>query len=118
MIKKILFAWLGNTDLRAAEANGAEGLGPVAEAVKERGYPCVRLLCNYGRKKSAGYTKWFHGRFPDVDFSVIHADLEIPTDFSGIYENAVRVLEKEGKAPGELEFTFHISPGTPAMAAI
>lgn len=52
MIKKILFAWLGNTDLRAAEANGAEGLGPVAEAVKERGYPCVRLLCNYGRKKA------------------------------------------------------------------
>lgn len=118
MKQKKLFAWLGNTDLKAAEAGGTEGLGPVAEAVLERKFPFVRLLCNYSKRKSSSYAKWFRSRFPDTDIKVIHVDLVTPTDFSGIYENAVGLLEKERAASDDAEFTFHISPGTPAMAAV
>ncbi len=118
MKRKVLFAWLGNTDLRAAEANGSDGLGPVAEAVREKPFDAVNLLCNYSRKKSNGYAKWFREVYPGVPLAVTHADLVSPTDFSGIYENAVLLLQKEKNTFPDAEFTFHISPGTPAMAAI
>lgn len=70
------------------------------------------------QKKSNGYAKWFREKFPRIPLSVTHADLLTPTDFSGIYENAVQILEKERNESPDAEFTFHISPGTPAMAAI
>lgn len=117
-MENMLFAWIGNTDLQSAEKMGAGGLGPIAEAVKERDFTKITLLSNYSIRRNNVYIKWFRSRFPDVDFSVIHADLKTPTDFSGIYESAVTVLEKEESGRGKLEFTFHISPGTPAMAAI
>ncbi len=118
MTGKILFAWLGNTDLKAAEEDGKAGFGPVAEAVKEKKFSYVRLLCNYGKRKSGGYVKWFRTLFPDTDISVIQSDITTPMDFSGIYESAVKILERERKRNSNAEFVFHISPGTPAMAAI
>ncbi len=118
MAKGILFAWLGNTDLKSAEEDGTGGLGPVAEAVKERNFDAVKLLCNYSRKKSNGYAKWFREKFPKIPLSVTHADLLTPTDFSGIYENAVMLLDAERHEFPDADFTFHISPGTPAMAVI
>jgi len=45
-MKNTLFAWIGNTDLKGAESDS--GYAPIAQAVRERKYTDVVLLCNYG----------------------------------------------------------------------
>ncbi len=41
-----------------------------------------------------------------------------PTQFGEIYEAVVDVILKKTKTPGRDNLTFHLSPGTPAMAAV
>jgi transcriptional regulator of acetoin/glycerol metabolism len=41
-----------------------------------------------------------------------------PTRFSEIYEAATNVLESLAKEGVDRQLTFHVSPGTPAMAAV
>ena len=46
-------------------------------------------------------------------------DRRSSTEFGEIYEAAVRaVLRALGDRPREVSLTFHLSPGTPAMAAV
>ena len=115
-MKNTLFAWIGNTDLRAAESGS--GYAPVAQAVRERKYKNVVLLCNYKKERREVYKKWFGTTFPDSLLSVYPVNLTSPTNFSEIYENAIKQLDKyTSQAPGFL-LTFHLSPGTPAMSAV
>jgi DNA-binding NtrC family response regulator len=115
-MKNTLFAWIGNTDLRAAETGS--GYAPVAQAVREREYDKVVLLCNYKKERSLIYDNWFKSEFPNSLLSVYRIPLTSPTNFSEIYENAIKQLEDYTKQNPDSQLTFHLSPGTPAMSAV
>ncbi len=115
----ILLAWIGFTDLRAARGDKETGLGPIAQAVADRTFSRIYLLSNYDKKDNALYRKWLSAR-TDAALKVIPCRLSGPTKFDEIYESAVSAIktvkiELKHKSP---LFTYHLSPGTPAMAAI
>lgn len=115
-MNKILFAWIGTADLRAAD--GAEDLGPIGQAVSKGGYDRVVLLSDYAKTKTQNYKKWLSGLFNGEVLIAYHA-LSGPTKHGEIYEAAKKTVEEylppDGPAP---DLTFHVSPGTPAMGAI
>ncbi len=115
-MKNTLFAWIGNTDLRAAEEG--TGYAPIAQAVGTRKYPAVVLLCNYDQKRWKHYEKWFKKEFPETSITVSFVDLNSPTNFAEIYESATEQLENYIIKNPKEKLTFHISPGTPAMSAV
>jgi DNA-binding NtrC family response regulator len=115
---KILLAWIGPTDLKAAEGESKVGSGPICAAVKETAYDRVILLNNYPAKDGAGYVKWLRQRTGSA-VEHHHISLSSPTDFGEIYKAVVKTLEQmRDKYGEEVRPAFHISPGTPAMAAV
>lgn len=113
---KALFAWLGMADLRAAESDGADGVGPIAQAVSWESFDVVQLISDWPEERTDAYAAWLKPSPPEL--RVVRADLPSPTAFGPIYEAAVSALvEFLEEAPGT-DLTFHLSPGTPAMAAV
>lgn len=120
MTNQYLCAWLGSTDVRAAEGSDpAAGDGPIGRALAERGYDRVLLLSNFDPAKTERYRAWLSSRFP-VDVRVETAALASPMDFSGIYLAAAAALNRvrAGDEGRNARLVFHISPGTSAMAAV
>jgi len=116
--RAVLVAWIGSTDLRAPAEGDAIGLGPVAQAVGAREFDEVVLISNYTKADEQGYVRWLSAR-ATCTIRVEHRDLTGPTEFGEIYTAAVGVLEGIlGRHPGGVDFTFHLSPGTPAMASV
>jgi len=114
----LLVAWVGRTDLQASIGTAEAGLGPIGQAVKKRAFDEVVLLSNYDKKESLAYQKWL-GDLASKPVTLHMEKLDTPTDFGGIYNAAVGVLEKTLAKYGEKsELTFHLSPGTPAMSAV
>lgn len=117
-MKRILYSWIGLTDLRASEGRTNGALGPIGQAVSTLAFDEVVLLSDHPREILAAYLKWLK-TLTSAPVSLARTKLSSPTNFGEIYEHAVKVLEssqttrKEGQ-----ERTFHISPGTPAMAAV
>ena len=115
-MNKLLFAWIGTADLRAAD--GAEDLGPIGQAISKGSYDRVVLLSDYAETKTQDYQKWLSGLFSGEVLIAYHA-LSGPTKHGEIYEAAKKTVEEylppDGPAPA---LTFHVSPGTPAMGAI
>ena len=114
----VLVTWVGTTDLRAPSEEDSVGLGPVAQALAARSFEDVVLLSNYAKAESRPYVHWLAARTPS-HLRVEHFKLSGPTEFGEIYEAAVaateRVIERHSD---DVELTFHLSPGTPAMAAV
>ena len=117
--KKVLVAWIGNTDLGASEGDPKAGIGPIAQGVRAHPEHRVVLLSDHTPAKGAAYLKWLK--------STTGANVEVrqcklpsgPTNFGEIYEAAVDVLEDlNAKVSGDLDLVVHLSPGTPAMAAV
>jgi len=94
------------------------GAGPIGEAVKNREYDAVVLLNNYPVKETIGYIEWLR-TLSKAEIFLHHKKLSSPIDFGEIYEAVVYIvsalINKYGK---ETQLTFHLSPGTPAMAAV
>ncbi|MDZ7794882.1 MAG: sigma 54-interacting transcriptional regulator [Spirochaetia bacterium] len=131
-----LCAWLGGTDIRASQHEPGVGAGPIAQALASEPYESLTLLSNYSQAETTAYVAWLQQRHSDLEISTHLVELSSPTEFAEIYEHAVKVLNgikphkrghstaaqtgsaAEGKplysAPA---LTFHLSPGTPAMAA-
>jgi DNA-binding NtrC family response regulator len=118
MSSKILLAWIGNTDLRAATGDPGAGLGPIGQAVSARPFDQVVLLSNFPREKTEEYRVWLGKQTPaEVRYEL--EKLSSPTHFGEIYEAARAVLSHVVETSGsDAEFIFHLSPGTPAMAAV
>jgi DNA-binding NtrC family response regulator len=117
MTSKILVCWIGNTDLKAVISTN-EGDGPIANVVGEFTFDEIHLLSNTKPELAAGYTHWLQGRTTAA--IALHPNaLPSPIDFRAIYRSAVGVLnELWGRAGSRTEFFYHLSPGTPAMAAV
>lgn len=115
---KILFCWLGNTDLRASE--GVEGIseGPIAQAVNVYTYDKAVIISDHSIDKSDSYVKWLKDRY-NTDIDLRSVVLESPTDFGSIYKIASAIVDEVIKQSRDnVQITFHLSPGTPAMAAV
>lgn len=117
-MRKVLVAWLGRTDLRAPLESDEIGVGPIAQAIGTRSFDAALLLSDYAQQTVAPYLKWLGDR-TSVQIEVMHEKLSGPTQFGEIYEAAVRGIERAlGERRHETALTFHLSPGTPAMAAV
>ena len=113
----ILLAWLGNTDLRASESGDVNLQGPVLGAMKAFRYGSVHLLSDHSAQKTHAYALWL-GQQIEVPVVPHQVKLTSPTSFEEIFRAATDVIEKVKIASPTAALTFHLSPGTPAMAAI
>lgn len=117
-MRNVLLAWIGKTDLRAPTETEQVGLGPIAQALEARKFDEVYLLSDYGDRVDGHYLKWLRLR-TKTKVEVLREPLSGPTQFGEIYEAAVRSAKRaQGSHPSEVNLTFHLSPGTPHMAAV
>jgi len=118
-IKKVLISWIGKTDLNAAEGREEAGEGPLGQALTSLELNEAHLLCNYSKREGEKYFKWARNKTKAKLF-LYQISLSGPTNFGEIYEAStnitVAVLKRIG--PERTALTFHLSPGTPAMAAV
>ena len=119
MPNKILFAWIGRTDLKASQGALESGLGPIGQAARARRFTHVVLISNYNKEEENRFVTWLKG-ITSAEIFKYHMELSSPTDFKEIYEAAIKVISDSEKKIGakELHKTYHLSPGTPAMAAV
>ena len=118
MGNRILFCWLGATDLKAVAVGEGVGLGPVAQAVEERPYKEVVLLNNWPKVAAEDYVIWLQKR-TSSQIVLQHITLSSPTNFGEIYQAASTSISEKIQGNGsDADLVFHLSPGTPAMAAV
>lgn len=113
----ILLAWLGNADLRAADAGGSDGQGPILSALNAFAFEALHMLSDHSAQKTRAYAEWVGAR-SSVLVMPHQAKLTSPTSFEEIFSAAVGVIDEIRRASPSADLTFHLSPGTPAMAAI
>ena len=115
---KTLLAWIGLTDVRACEGVAEVGLGPIAQAVVSRDYDSIVLLSNLEKEKGRNFQKWLAGK-TKTPIEIRAAKLSGPTQFGEIYQAVIEIVaDLEKKHSGNTSLVFHLSPGTPAMAAV
>lgn len=119
MNNNVLFAWIGKTDLRASIGELGDALGPIGQAVSKRTFSHVALISNYKKEEEKHFIKWLKGK-TDAAILKYHVELSSPTDFAEIYETTTNTISDVKKKLGGKEFqsTYHLSPGTPAMASV
>jgi transcriptional regulator with GAF, ATPase, and Fis domain len=118
LVRKVLVAWIGKTDLRAPTEVELVGLGPIAQALEARSFDEAFLLADYDAKAVQPYVQWLRAK-SSAQIEVLPEKLTGPTQFGEIYEAAVRGLERAlGAHRGDTKLALHLSPGTPAMAAV
>ncbi|MDD5286035.1 MAG: sigma-54 factor interaction domain-containing protein, partial [Desulfuromonadaceae bacterium] len=117
-MKRILLAWIGRTDLKSGLNKGQDGLGPIANALDARAFDHAFFINNYPANEVTPYTDWLKSR-SHIPISLHSVELTSPTNFGEIYHAAVEVIEQVLKEHGkDVNLTLHLSPGTPAMAAV
>ena len=114
---RVLVSWIGHADLRAVEASAEAGVGPVAQALAAGRFDAAFLLTDYGAEAD-DCVRWLDARAEGAEVCLVREALTGPTEFGEIYAAAVRACEWALAAHRDAEFTFHLSPGTPAMAAV
>jgi transcriptional regulator with GAF, ATPase, and Fis domain len=119
---RLLASWIGNADLRAPRAEDKNDLGPIAQAVAARKFDRILLLADQEAATLRAYEGWLRARGSlkrKAGLKIERVQLTSPTNFDEIYSTVTSVLDAYLKELGERpELTFHLSPGTPAMAAI
>ncbi len=117
-MKTCLLSWIGKADLAASHGAAKAGVGPIGQAVAAREFKEVVLLTDFPEDEVRAYVEWLETQTPSK-VVVRRAKLTGPTNLSEIYPAAREALEdltSSGKE--ERQLTVHISPGTPAMAAV
>ena len=119
MVNKILFAWIGTADLKASRGEAEAGLGPIGQAVSKRTFTHIVLISNYKKEEERHFVNWLRKKTSAILLKY-HVELTSPTEYKEIYEAAINAIDDAGKKLGSKEFksTYHLSPGTPAMAAV
>lgn len=117
---QLLFAWLGQADLDGAGLGTRPAVtpGPIARALRARVFSRLVLLSNYNAGKARQYADQLAARMK-TPVSIEQHTLSDPTAYDEIYEAAkksVRACREE--LGSEAQFTYHLSPGTSAMAVV
>jgi DNA-binding NtrC family response regulator len=113
----ILICWIGNTDLNCAERDDPDNLGPIAQAFKASAYSKAIFLDNYRNARIDTFRHWLHAK-TGIDLEVHSISLTSPTNHKEIYEAARKLVADVRSRYPNADLTFHISPGTPAMALV
>lgn len=111
-----LLAWIGFTDIKASNDEPGIGDGPICQAVLSRKFDEVVLLSNFEKKDTSKYERWLLSK-KLLPIRVFHKKLSGPTNFGEIYTSVLETINDLNKEHTR-SFTFHLSPGTPAMAAV
>ena len=115
MSDAVLVSWLGRTDLKAAAGEPEAGVGPLAQGVQAGDYDEVLLLSDFPPDQSEPYIGWLGAR-TTARIQLRPVTLSSPINFGEIYHRAVEALETIDRRNAHL--TYHLSPGTPAMASV
>jgi DNA-binding NtrC family response regulator len=117
-MSKILFAWIGLADLNAALSELPGDFGPIGKALATNEYGHAILLSDHDLTKSKLYLGWVKS-ISNTPVHILPAKLSSPTHYGEIYEQAVKaIIDLRQERGDEAELYFHLSPGTPAMAAV
>jgi transcriptional regulator with PAS, ATPase and Fis domain len=82
-------------------------------------YDKIALLSNFAKAENDGYVQWLRGKESAGAITTHSTLLSSPTNYGEIYSAAVKVVSQLLQEHGtDTEITFHLSPGTPAMAAV
>lgn len=111
---KILCAWVGQADLNSAK-DQKNGIGPIAQAVKEIMFAKISLLSNWHPEVGKEYKTWLQS-FTEAKIELNQVTLKNPTIFNDICQIVIPFLKKIDSTQNSLY--FHLSPGTPAMSAV
>jgi DNA-binding NtrC family response regulator len=116
-----LVSWVGAADHECAEGTHGDDIGPIATALMGSAkYDRVYLLTNYDFERSKNYCSWLENLtgYASAKVDLYSVDLISPIDYTDIYNQVSQNLTQAGLPKDEVSLTFHLSPGTPAMAAI
>lgn len=119
--KQWLISWIGSTDLTASEKKNTEDKGPVFGALQESvRFDRVCLLTNYPHERSAKFCNWLESERPQYRdlIGLQEIDLVSPIHYASIYSEVSKHLKALRLPSDDVDLTFHLSPGTPAMSAI
>ena len=116
-VPRVLASWIGHADLRAVNENATAGVGPVAQALDSGRFDTAFLLTDHDAE-GVPYLRWLKERSDGVEIHLLRERLTGPTEFGEIYTAAVRACEQAIAVAQGDALTFHLSPGTPAMAAV
>lgn len=117
-MRRVLLAWLGNTDLKAAREELDVGLGPIGQAATAREFDDVVLLDDHKADAGIAYIGWLTAK-TTARIHVRPVRLSSPTHYGEIYAAAMETVSWVRSELGKTAtLTFHLSPGTPPMAAI
>jgi DNA-binding NtrC family response regulator len=131
--KRVLVQWIGHSDLRAMAVSQPalkqkeimdvvkgqipkeENVGPARTLLDRESFEEVILLSNYEPDWNRRFKKWIGTK---VDLKKV--DLKKPTDYQTILKIADGELANLKKRAdwSNTELCLHLSPGTPAMAAV
>jgi hypothetical protein len=112
-----LLAWLGNTDIRSSELADSGERGPILSALESMRFDAVHLLSDHPVPKTQAYAKWLTGH-AGLSIKTHPAKLSSPTEFAEIFRAADSLIRAVRNQSASASLTFHLSPGTPAMAAV
>lgn len=117
--KSWLISWVGKADHDCAESARGNDLGPVASSIKDHApFDKICLLTNYEFDRTKAYCAWLEKTTGCVETDLFGVELSSPTNYAEIYEQVSRELKALRLPNDDIELTFHLSPGTPAMTAI
>jgi len=115
MTDRILFAWIGRTDLKAVRGEAKTGVGPICQAARACQYSMIHLLSDFEPDEAESFVKWLGGEVR-TKIQLHLVKLSSPINFGEIYQGVVAVLNQLTSTNGEV--TYHLSPGTPAMQSV
>ena len=128
--RRILVSWIGHNDLQGMASDLPEPRqkqileqinrpsrkqkGPIRTLIEQESFAEIHLLSNGHEAQTTGeFVKWL-----GVDAQVHRTAVENPTDYSTIFTVVDEVLAEITNRKSAAELCIHLSPGTPAMAAI
>ena len=129
MADRVLVSWIGHADLLAMlptlspakqtevlaltkKAAEPDGPGPLKTLLDVESFRSIHLIANYPERVCKWYSDWL-GKKP-----IVHSvKLKNPSDYAELL-GVVRPVLDSLKLESSAELCFHLSPGTPAMAAI
>lgn len=114
--KNILVCWIGQNDLDASQGKVSTP-GPIGQTVEHERFAELHLLYNYEEKECRNYRQWL-AKKTKAQITLHRADLDHPMHFQQIYEKAQEVIDILLTDKKNAALTFHLSPGTSAMAAV
>jgi DNA-binding NtrC family response regulator len=114
----LLVAWLGNTDLKAAQGDAEAEGGPIASAMSATRPDELVILSGHPPADGKAYIAWLR-RKTRARLVLHDVTLRSPTDFGDIHRSATRAISDAlERHANRARLTFHLSGGTPAMAAV